>query len=168
MSPSSEWINNMKKLFENWRKHLNEEHGSRSTVKALESITPEMIADFAWEAGIGVHVGEPMGVGGPQYGSDGRWARPGEILLRQDDQNNLRQIIVDEAQIEMKEMPGALGTNSWGSTADDSNYELGKFESKVITLLWRKARDKYGIERMREGGHFPSTGAGPVFKLKRP
>jgi len=104
-----EWISDMKQLFENWRKHLNEEQGT------LGGVAPETIADFAWEEGIRLQdFGEPNK----------------EPRLTMADEKRLTQIAAEEAEVEI---------DARGDATDrDISYDFKNFVDKVVSALWHK------------------------------
>ena len=92
----------MKKLFENWRKHINE---------GLEDTTPQTIADFAWDEGIRI-----IDFGDPDK----------EPKLSSDDKKRIAQIIADEAAVEINSWGDATDRNI---TLDFKKFESKVFSA---------------------------------------
>ncbi len=80
----------------------------------LVEITPEMIAQFAWEDGIRI-----IDFGDPDK----------EPKLGYEDKKHIAKMIADEADIEI---------DMWGDAVDRNiTLDFIKFKDKVFTALWR-------------------------------
>ena len=81
--------------------------------ESLEEITPEMIAQFAWEDGIRI-----IDFGDPDK----------EPKLDYEDKKHIAKMIADEAGIEI---------DMWGDAVDRNiTLDFIKFKDKVFTALW--------------------------------
>jgi hypothetical protein len=106
--------------------------------ESLSEITPQMIAQFAWEDGIRI-----IDFGDPNK----------EPKLSSDDKKRIAQIIADEAEVEI---------NSWGDATDRNiTLDFKNFESKVFSALWHKHKQaaerelpQYNDERIDDGGPY--------------
>jgi uncharacterized protein YcfJ len=83
--------------------------------ESIDDVTPETIADFAWEEGIRLQdFGEPNK----------------EPRLTMADEKRIAQIAADEAEVEI---------DAWGDATDhDISYDFKNFVDKVVSALWHK------------------------------
>ena len=93
---------------------IKEEHSRKPLAEALEDITPETIAQFAWEEGIRLI----------DFGVSNR-----EPRLSMPDVKRIAQITADEAEVEI---------DGWGGAVDRNiSLDFNNFQDKILSALWR-------------------------------
>ena len=96
--------------------------------ESLAEITPQMIAQFAWEEGIRLI----------DFGVPNR-----EPRLSMPDNLRIAQITADEAEVEI---------DGWGRAVDRNiSLDFNNFQDKVVSALWHKHKQA-AKKKEKEGG----------------